>query len=232
LSLLTLGNVLIELGSYTEADLVLNEGLALSRSLQDDRLIIMGITILGRAFLFQGCKDEARQLLEEGYRLASETGDYYALALAIQRYAMAFQTTGDLQRAAEMYQQSIELYRKINDNWGLMRVLNSLGRILVEQLDFPAARGHFRDALEISNRAGATAVSLEALLGLAVVNAAEGDYERAYIYLQIIEAHPSTSQERLSRAAALRARLESRAVQQAHTPISLEQAISEILSQP
>jgi hypothetical protein len=95
-------------------------------------------------------------------------------------------------------------------------------------LDLPAASGFCRWKNPVLQRQKIAWI----LLGLAAVNAAEGDYDHAYIHLQIIEGHPSTSRATLSRAAALRAKIESRAAQQAHTPITLEQAIAEILSQP
>jgi predicted ATPase/DNA-binding XRE family transcriptional regulator len=231
---LTLGQVMTRLGSHLEAHRQLVEVLRMGRELEDTRIIVLAISSLCQVKLLIGYPDEALELLEEGCQMAEEAGDYYGMTLTLSHMALASQTLKDYPAAQELYQDSIDLYRKIGDHWGLSGALVQYGEFCLE-IDKPdRAQVSFIEALEKSNRAGASPITLDALAGIAKVKAESGDIEYASQLLKLVLAHPATSQPTRERASLLISELDSQlpeefAPSDLPLPMTLESVVAELL---
>ena len=149
--------------------------------------------------------------------------------------AEASRSLEDYQTALDLYRRSIELYRNIGDVWGISRALIQYGECELEMGETEKAQENFTEALEIANRAGASPVIMEALVGFALVKSNAGDSEYALRILAQVLEHPSTNQPTRERASQLYAELEASypigvTRKDNHFPKSLESTIADLIA--
>lgn len=111
--------------------------------------------------------------------------------------------TGSYPRAWELYSQGLEVATALGDLWfsalgftcliGLARFIHNLAR----------AEHAWQEALRLANETGVTFITLEALVGLASLQARQGETESALEWLLLVMSHPACLQETRQRAAPL-----------------------------
>jgi predicted ATPase/class 3 adenylate cyclase len=166
-------------GDFAEAVTLLEERLALQRTL-GDRLLIGGALInLGMVVLYRGDYDRAAVYYEEGAALARETGDTRLLAVTLHNLAGVRLHAGDYARAAGLYAESLEQARALGDPHAIAASLSDLGWVDLGLGDPAAASAHFTEALttlrDLGDRIGVAAC----LEGLAAVAVAVAQPDRA-----------------------------------------------------
>lgn len=204
------GGIACEVGDYAAAHAQLQEALALCRAGGDPRLISMTISLLARARHALGRSGQSIELLREGLQQASATGDRYGMGLALEQLARAAQAGGDLAEAQRLLWESITLFRQIGDVWSLSRALSQAGWFCLDGKEEEAAAGYFRQALEIATQNNVLAHGMDALAGLAAVQARAGQRKAALALITRVLHHPSSNDETRQQVARLRQQLAAR----------------------
>ncbi len=136
-----------------------------------------------------------------------------------------------------MFRTSLDMLTELGARQDTARVLNELSRSLLALGDEAAATRSWREALRISTETQGMFVTLEALTGLATLQAKRGEIEEALELLFIILDHPASIQDTKDRAEQMRGELEAHltpqqviAVQTRARSGTLEATVTEILS--
>ena len=121
--------------------------------------------------------DRARSvaLLEESVALGKRGGDPWLLAIALNNLGDRLMADGDYERAVELFEESMALGEARGDLDRRARASNNLGIATRALGDVPRARAYYRRALDAATEIGMVEGQLNALWGLAVLEAEAGD---------------------------------------------------------
>ncbi len=165
-------------------------------------------------------------------------GDRWGLGFAYRGLAIISQAQGDHLQAVDKFRESLDILRQLGARQDVARVLAEMGRSVFALGNDAEAKLIWRDSLRIAIETRGTFIALEALLGLASLQAIRGDVEQAFELLWIVLEHPATIQDTANRAAQLRIEWEAQltkqqveAAQARAQAKTLEVAIEEILKQ-
>ena len=183
-----LGLAAYDQGAYGEARHLLGESLTLSRAMGSPWSIAFSLNSLGTAACAQGAYAEARQFLHEGLALSQALADRYNTASAQSSLGMVHQALGDGLEARRCFEESIAIWREIGEQGSLAQTLNRYGQSLIAQADWPMAQRCFLEALAVAKHAQITPLVLDGLLGMAALQAEEGNVESALeVVLHILQ---------------------------------------------
>lgn len=231
-----LGMAIDDQGDYIEAYRLFTEALQICRSLGDPRLISLAAGYLGQTAYTLGRVSEVSDLLREGLQAAAETNDRFGIALAGVRMALLAQDRGNDVGARRMLTESIKHFRDAGDTWFLSHALNLEGKIALKAGMHTQAQESFREAGKVAFAAQAFPMLLDALVGLAMLDAEKDYHERALASVIFVLANHSSTQDTKNRAAKLRTELETQLTSQQIETIqtraqdkTLETFVSEIL---
>ena len=197
-------------GNYPAAYEFLSEATAIARQLGDPRLISMTGGQLSQAAQSLGHTSEVIELSRETLRLANETNDRLSLGMTLEQLAIATQTSGDLQEARRLLNESLRQFQDIGDMWFLAHVLNLEGTFALAAGERDYARQVFGQAAGIGLANQAPPNVLDALAGLADLEAGSGSLQAALALAFLILANPAGTQAAKDRAARLQSELEAR----------------------
>jgi tetratricopeptide (TPR) repeat protein len=201
------GIVGIERGDPTAAERDLTAGLSLSRSLGDPRLIVFSLTQLTRTALAFNQHTRAKAMLEEGLALAQSVNDRFSLGLSLVFLGETAQAAGELAEARTRFEESIALFKGIDDLLNLARAYIFLAHVELTQGNVSQAHQLFAIAANAALQAPTPPYLLEALTGLAIIRARQGDPEGAFAWTLHLLQHPLDMPRAKSRADRLRAEL-------------------------
>jgi tetratricopeptide (TPR) repeat protein len=204
-----LGLAAYDQGAYDEARRLLGESLTLSRAMGSPWSIAYSLNVLGTAVHAQGAYAEAQEILREGLALSHALADRYNTASAQSGLGMVHQALGDGVEARRCFEESLAIWREIGEQGGLAQTLNRYGQSLSTQGDGPMARRCFLEALAVARNAEITPSVLDALLGVAALQAEEGNVEAALEMVVHVLQDPAHTQGVHNQAERLRAKLET-----------------------
>lgn len=162
-------------GDYEAARALLQEGLAVARSVGEKQCIAELLLSLGDATVYLGDFETARTLFEEGRVYANKGSGADALnGLGTLAYY-----EGDYETARTLVAQSAAIKRELGERILLAYQLNLLGKIVMDMGDYEAAKRFLEEALEISVELGGKWTLSDALLGLACLAATQNAYGEA-----------------------------------------------------
>ena len=190
-------------GDYERAAALHEEGLAIARTLGDQRLIAWSLNNLGVVAIDQGDYTRAEHLLEENLTIANETGDTAAIATALTDLGNVAYHLGDLDRARERYTTSLRAFRELDDESRVAKLLNNLGAVAIAQGDLPEAERAFRQTLDLQRAIEDKQSTAQALNNLADSLRAQGDSEAAYPLYEESRSLAQETGDKLSLAVAL-----------------------------
>lgn len=159
------------------------EGLRLSRELDDARLIGRSLRYLARAIKQAGDRDRATALYEESARLSRSTGDLQNAASVVNNLAVMLLEAREYRRAAELSEEALAMTRALGNDSGSSVNLLNLGDAELGLGDLQRAATHLAESLAKARAVGFREVITEALYGLAGVAGAGGDQRRAAVLL-------------------------------------------------
>jgi predicted ATPase/transcriptional regulator with XRE-family HTH domain len=170
-----LGTVLREQGEFVRAAALLEQALALHRTIGDRASVAFSLIALGDVARDQGDGARVREHCEPGQAILRELGMQWALGFALNNLALAAHYEGDPTRAATLIGESVALFRAITADTCLSEVLITLGTILRSQGDAVAAYDALTEALRLAWAVGPRLFVAVALEGLASVVVAQGE---------------------------------------------------------
>ncbi len=208
------------------------------RSIGDPRFIAIGLRILSQSAITLGRYDEARAALEESAALSSSVGDRWGLGSAYRGLGAVAQAQGKHQQALVMFRKGIDIFTELGGHFYVAQGLAEMGRSIVALGNEAEAGRVWRESLRIAAETHGIPVALEALAGLASLQAKQGDMEYALELLLIVLDHLAGIQETRDRAAQLRTELEAqlpsqqvKAIQERAQAKTFEAAVDEVLKQ-
>jgi len=179
------------------------------RAIGDPRFTAIGLNSLYWSALRLGRYEEARAALEESIELSISVGDRWALGFAYRGLGIIAQVQGEHAKAVGMFRKGLDTFTEIGARQDVARALADMCRsVLALGNDAEAERG-WRESLRIAMETRGIFIALEALVGLASLQAKHGDMEHALELLLIVLDHPVITHETRKRAAQLRAQLEA-----------------------
>jgi predicted ATPase/DNA-binding XRE family transcriptional regulator len=187
------------------------------RVIGDPRFTAIGLNILSWLALKLGRFDEARAALEESITLNLSVGDRWGLAFAYRGLGLIAQVKGEHILAVDIFHKSLDMLTKLGARSDVARLLAEMSRSVFALGDEAEAERGWRESLRIANETRGAWVALEALVGIASLQAKRGECEQALELLLIVLNHPAGIQETKARAARLRTELEAQL-----TPLQIE----------
>jgi hypothetical protein len=132
---------------------------------------------------------ETAQVAELALDVARKSGDRHLIGLALEQIALLRLTESQPGAAVEAARGCLAMHEAIGYTEGVVAALHVLARSLADAGSHEDADPLHRRALVLATRIGHVAATCEAVEGLAVGAAAEGDHARAVRLIAVCEAH-------------------------------------------
>jgi tetratricopeptide (TPR) repeat protein len=203
-----IGIVMHEQGEYGRARPYFTEALAIARELGDPMLLAHVLAYMSRTIIALGRITEAETILQESLALAQEIGYSSYMGHALDGLGRLTQMRS-LDEARSLFAASYEAYKESGDLRNMARVLSHQGYNSLARGDDIDAQASFLAVLCLASEGGFMPFALDALAGLASLQARRGDKERALLLLLMVLSHPASPQETKDRADDLRASLQA-----------------------
>jgi predicted ATPase/transcriptional regulator with XRE-family HTH domain len=178
------------------------------RLIGDPRFTAFGLNFLSLSAFRLGRFDEARTALEESIVLNNSVGDRWGLGSAYRGLGLVAQAQGEHIQAMDAFHKSQDILTDLGARWDLARMLAEMGRSAFALGKDSEAEHSWRESLRISTETQTILVGLEAVVGMASLQAKRGEIQEALESLLVVLNHPAGIQETKNRASKLRDQLE------------------------
>ncbi len=164
-------------GDFETARLRAEQGLALNRTLGDERGTATALWMLGFALGDAGEWEGSRQLLEESVELFRKLGDQHATMWLARSLAWTYFNLGERERARTLYEDALRRARALRNESAMAALLGALAMIATEDGRVEDAFSMLKESIPLSRGLG-SALDLAAILchvaeALAVAGRAE-----------------------------------------------------------
>jgi len=122
------GDMAINVGDLDRGQVLIEEGLALSRGLGNTAGIARFLNCLGWVDLDKGNYATARRFAEEALVLWKEVGDKESIASTLDLLGAVYESQGEPERARPLYEESLVLRRELGNKGGIADSLFMLAR--------------------------------------------------------------------------------------------------------
>jgi tetratricopeptide (TPR) repeat protein len=140
----------------TEAQVLLNQGLAIARMLDDQPMIATALTYLSHVEVVQEHYATAITLAEEGLMFARAAEHESSIAVALVCLGTAALLAGDYTRAAQCQEQSLAIAQEIDDRLAFVWALMYRGRTAQRQGEADRAETLVRESIVLLHGMGHT----------------------------------------------------------------------------
>lgn len=178
---------------FERSQALVEEELALARTLEDAMLISRATGHLGMVVAAQGDYERATALMEEELRGYREQGATGGISVSLGNLAFVARLQGDLDRALALAAECVAHAQQAGWQENVCIGLNLLAVVAHEQGQWERARAMHRDCLRHAWAIGFKPTIAYGLEGLAVVAAKEGNMERAARLLGAVTALRASS---------------------------------------
>jgi tetratricopeptide (TPR) repeat protein len=156
----------------------------LARSAGDDALLSRAEIRRGAALVHMGRCDEALEALEGAIPLAEATGELWNLAMALNYAGLVYLFRSEFEHDRSYAQRGLELAERVDDPALIAYMLFRRAMPTFYAREWNAARMDLQRSAALSDQLGTSWLSGCALLGLGLLDMAEGQSERGAAYLQ------------------------------------------------
>jgi predicted ATPase/DNA-binding XRE family transcriptional regulator/uncharacterized protein HemY len=205
-----LGHVDSLMGEYQMGYEQMQAGLKLWRELGDPHSISLGLNFLVETQIALGRHEEATAAMRESIALSERTRNRWGLGTAYRYLGLATMAAGQYAEAQGHLQKSLEIFGGYFKGWDIAKTLIYLGEVALAAGDPCEAQKKFRAALREATNAQSVPLSLDALIGLARLQAQAGEVKQALVISACVVAHTASTQQTKVRAECLQRELESR----------------------
>jgi predicted ATPase/DNA-binding SARP family transcriptional activator len=170
-------------GDYAEAGPLLEEGLRLRRTIQDQDGIAYSLQSLGNLAARTGNLKAARQYQQENLALRRTLQDRSVLGDAVFSLGNVALLEGNLLEARELYDEALTLYRELGEHTSLPFVLINLGEVARFQGKYPEAQKRAQEGLEHARSLGDRMRMANAMQSLGLTALDQGEVSAARSWL-------------------------------------------------
>jgi tetratricopeptide (TPR) repeat protein/transcriptional regulator with XRE-family HTH domain len=146
----TLGDILLENGTYEQAEALSEEGLALAHQLADPPILILMLSKRGKVAAERHEYAQAGTFLQEALALARQIDDSDAISVVLANLASVPEVQGKLRQAEAYLQEALALACQRRNTEQVQKIVSKLGDVAGKQEKFAQAEGHFREALALA----------------------------------------------------------------------------------
>lgn len=150
--LLQQGKRAIALRKFEEAQLALEESLAICRRRDDERGVAMVLNSLGGLLRDLGRMDEAHAVLEESLASCRQRNDERGISMVLNSLGGLLRDLGRTDEASAIFDESLAICRRSHDEYGVSLNLNNLGGLLRDQGRMDEARFALEESLVIGRQ--------------------------------------------------------------------------------
>ena len=170
-------------GDYDAARALLEESLAVRRSLSDTQGIADALNNLGNVAADIGEYAAARELLEESLASMRTLGDSEGIAATVSNLARVAFWSGDFETAQTLFEESLAADQKRGDEWGRANSLCGLALLSVRSGEFEAARQQLTESAALRQTLSDTEGQIECLEAFSALAAAQNQWMQAVTLL-------------------------------------------------
>lgn len=174
-----LGYLLLGLGRLEEAREPLERGIEVAGRLGLDFNLALCLSINGMRVFASGDLDGGRAMVESARAIQVRMGDYEGGGMALSFLASMAFSEADSEATLSLYRESEAAFGTVGDKPELARVRCEMGYAALAGGLLDEARGKFQKALRTYDEVGSARGTGQALLGLAAIEDAAGNHERA-----------------------------------------------------
>ena len=149
-----LSDFCVSQGDYKRAQACEEEGMTISKALNDEEGMFSSIAGLATLVGMQGNFSQAADLLEQAVAYRRRMGSVNEMLPLLNNLAIASRRLGNVERARTLYTESIENSRKLGNQRTLGHALHGLGEVLKELKQFDEAVQVERESISIRNQMG------------------------------------------------------------------------------
>ncbi|HEX9989416.1 MAG TPA: tetratricopeptide repeat protein [Chloroflexia bacterium] len=182
------GNMAFSMDNYEGARVLYEEGLRLSKEVDDKLSMGQLLNNLSLVELTASRYDRVLALCEESLALKREIGDKEGIAATLGNLALMAQDRGNYAWAHSLQEESYNIRLELGDKRSIAIAMNGLGASTLAMGDPAAARPLHEQAMLIAEELGDKFVMALALIDLGEVARYEGRYEEAASYNERAEA--------------------------------------------
>jgi tetratricopeptide (TPR) repeat protein len=176
-------------GDKERARSAANQALAVAREVSDKRSLVLALSAVGRnASLSERDYEIGTVATEEGLKLAREMGDRDSELVLLVNQGETARYWGHLERAEVMYEEARVRCQEYGNRYRDVDILFNLGQTAHAMGNTDEADRRYRQTAQVAAELHHLAGRLQALIGMAEVHAARGDYDRAARLLGASEA--------------------------------------------
>ena len=182
------GQLAYFIAHYGDAQVYLEESVAIARELGHKRGIAAVLQPLGMACLGQGDLATARTHLDEALQLAQALGEKRSIAAALNARAQLYRVEGELDRAEPLYEKVLEIARELHDRESIAIGLLNLAMTSIGRERSDRARLMLVEALAIAEEIGSKPAGQSLLEVCAALGALRQSWENAARFYGAAEA--------------------------------------------
>jgi predicted ATPase len=179
-SLCAIGTLANHWGDTANGLRSLEEGLAIARSLRDVAFVAEYLYEIAFIHYKQGDYGLANALLDEAYEVAVSTGDERLIASAL-RWRAGTNQNDPAQRRADLV-AALGYFRRVGDIGWVIKVLEDLALLELNDSKFEAARSNYEEALTAATELGDMYAQPNVLQNLGLIAVLQGDVPTASRY--------------------------------------------------
>ncbi|MEA3247563.1 MAG: protein kinase [Gemmatimonadota bacterium] len=169
----------LSLGRMPEAARACDDILAYARSGKSEFLEAFGLSFKGMLVFLTGDLQKGRPMTEEALRMQERRGDAEAAGLSLSFLAQMTFAAGDRPGAVATFRRALASFERVGDRPEIARLHCEMGWAALAAGDAADASLSFQRAVHVYEEVGSPRGTGTALLGLAAVESARGNAERA-----------------------------------------------------
>jgi tetratricopeptide (TPR) repeat protein len=186
-ALFTRGVLSVNRAEVEQAKPFLEEALSLCESLGQEWFQAMTHLHLGNVALSEGLIPAATSRMETALRLGKKVSAPWIIASALNNFGEIARYQRQYQQAETHYLESKDLFESVESYPDVARAYHSLGYVALARGDQAEARSLFEKSLELHQKLGVKRGVVEAVCGLAILFADQGQMELFTRLLGVVE---------------------------------------------
>lgn len=183
-----LGVVAFFQGDHAGARLHAEQSLALATDVDDPWSLAFSKTVFGWAAQAAGDYTAASSLFQETLILFKRMGHRWGEAVSLLNLGEVARSLGDMEEAEKFYLADLAIYRELGEQSAIAATLCNLGYVALRRADTQSAHVYFNETLLLCQRLGNKQFAVGTFIGLAGVEASEGNWAKAARRLGVADA--------------------------------------------
>ena len=235
-SLIVLGSLLQFQGEYERSLQASNEAVSVARAIGEPRMLASSLFYQADVMQTLDRVDDAEKLLKESLTISQSIQDRWSVACALQILGAIAIKKEKLSDAVEYLQTSLKLFIDMGEHARIISSMNELGSALLLQGSLQEAKSYFVETIKMAAEDQLAPAIVEALIGIAAIQAHDKEFNAAYELVFHALNHPSIHPSIKERAKQLCTDLEIKIpptvvkeIQELAQSKSLEEITNEIL---